>query len=184
MRAGRQAGTGEFEELVRPELDRLFRSALLLCGDWQQSEDLVPTVLARFFAGARWRQVDHVRAYLRQAVTHEFLSSRRRRAASELIVAEVAEPAHEEAADADLAQRLDLFRALGKLSKADRAVVVLRYWEDLGVAEVAAILEITPGAVRTRSARALVRLRHHLEPGSAPPLVPATLTVIPERTPR
>lgn len=179
MTRQRQVGTGEFEELVRPELDRLFRAGLLLCGDWQQAEDLVQTVVARFFAAGRWRQVDHVRAYLRQAVTHEFLSSRRRRSSSELVVAEVTEPAHDPGADADLAQRLDLFRALDRLSKADRAVVVLRYWEDLGVAEVAAILETTPGAVRTRSARALVRLRHLLEPGSA---APATLTAISERT--
>ncbi len=182
MTAERRAGTGEFEDLVRPEVHGAFRAALLLCGDWQQAEDLVQSVLAHFFAAGRWHQVDHVQAYLRRAVTHEFLSSRRRRASTELVVADVADQPHDAAADVDLADRVDLFRALGQLSRADRAVVVLRYWEDLSVAEVSALLETTPGAVRTRSARALVRLRHLLEPAStAAPAGSATHTPIAER---
>ena len=62
----------------------------------------------------------------------------------------------------DVAERIDLFGALAKLSSFDRAVVVLRYWDDLSVEAVATALGCSAGAVRNRSMRALHRLRLHL----------------------
>jgi RNA polymerase sigma factor (sigma-70 family) len=62
----------------------------------------------------------------------------------------------------DTALRLTLFAALAELSGRDRAIVVLRYWEDHSVQDTAAILSISSGAVRTRSQRALSKLRQRL----------------------
>jgi RNA polymerase sigma-70 factor (sigma-E family) len=157
--SGRAARDQEFEDLVSLFGDRLFRTALLLAGDWQQAEDLVQITLAKLYARGRWHRLSHPQAYLRQMVLNEFISLRRRRSAGELTVESVPEHAYGHWQEADAADRVDLFRALDALSSTDRAVVVLRYWEDLSVAETALLIGVTQGAVRTRSGRALSRLR-------------------------
>lgn len=152
-------GSAEFEEIVRPLVDRLVRTALLLCGDWQLAEDLVQNALATFYAKGRWRSVDHPQAYLRQSLTNGFLSSRRRPAAGEVSVEVVPDSLRGHWQDVGSELRIDLFRALTQLNPAERAVVVLRYWEDLSVHDTAATLGCSEGAVRTRSSRALAKLR-------------------------
>ena len=78
---GRNADRDQsFTELVRLVGDPLFRTSLLLSGDWQQAEALVPTSLAKLYARGRWH-LDHPLAYLRQVVVHKFISRRRRRSA-------------------------------------------------------------------------------------------------------
>jgi RNA polymerase sigma factor (sigma-70 family) len=64
--------------------------------------------------------------------------------------------------DGDTALRMTLFDALAELSGRDRAIVVLRYWEDHSVEDTAAILSVSSGVVRTRSQRALIKLRKRL----------------------
>ncbi|WP_460530566.1 sigma factor-like helix-turn-helix DNA-binding protein, partial [Flindersiella endophytica] len=85
-----------------------------------------------------------------------FVSHRRLRSNSELPSEQLPEGA---APVGDPALRLALFEALGKLSPRDRAIVVLRYWEDRSIEETAAVLGVRNGVVRTRSSRALQRLR-------------------------
>lgn len=157
---GRAATRDEsFTDLVRQVADPLFRTALLLSGDWQQAEDLVQTSLAKLYGHGRWESLEHPQAYLRQMVVNEHISRRRRRAAGELSVAVPPEPTHGHWHDPDPSVRVDLFRALATLTALDRAVVVLRYWDDLSVTETAASVGLTESAVRSRCLRVLTRLR-------------------------
>lgn len=139
----------------------LYRSAWLLCGDRHHAEDLVQEALAKVYERMRRRfaaPVDNPAAYAHRTLVTTFVSGRRRRSSSEMPYADLPDAA---AADPSTGSdlRLSLRDALGGLSPVDRAVVVLRYLEDLSVEEVAARLDLTPGAVKNRSMRALARLR-------------------------
>ena len=160
----------EFADFVRVTGPRLHRSALLLTGDHHLAEDLTQTTYAKVFAS--WRRVsgaDDPLAYTRRTLLNAFLSHRRLRRNSELPV-DPTQGREIPAPDDDPTARLDLLDALATLPPHDRAVLVLRYWEDRSVAETAIDLGLTETTVRTRSCRALQRLR---------PLVGAELT---ERT--
>jgi RNA polymerase sigma-70 factor (sigma-E family) len=151
----------EFEEFAVASAAHLYRSAWLLCGDRHQAEDLVQETLAKVYV--RWRRplgarIDNPAAYAQTALTRTFLSARRRRSSGEQPYADLPDspvPDGTEAADV----RLSLHDALSRLSPADRAVLVLRYLDDLSVEEVAGRMGLSPGAVRNRSLRALERLR-------------------------
>ena len=88
-----------------------------------------------------------------------FLSDRRRRSSTEVAVAEVDDAA---ASTDDPALRVTLLAALRTLAPLDRAVVVLRYWEDRSVEETARALHLSSAAVKNRSLRALAALRTEL----------------------
>jgi RNA polymerase sigma-70 factor (sigma-E family) len=161
----------EFSDFVRATGPRMHRAALLLTGDHHLAEDLTQTAYARVFAS--WRRVsraDDPTAYARKTLLNAFLSHRRLRRNSEL-PADPALGAERAAPEDDRTTRLDLLDALATLPPHDRAVLVLRYWEDRSVADTARDLGLTETAVRTRSRRALERIR---------PLLGADLT---ERTP-
>ena len=158
---GTTAADREFEEFARARTGQLYRSAWLLCGDAHQAEDLVQETLARVYA--RWRRplggrIDNPAAYAQTTLTRTFISGRRRRSSGEVPYADLPDaPVADPSAGSDL--RLDLVELLGGLSAVDRAVLVLRFFEDLGVDEVAERLGLTPGAVKNRSMRALARAR-------------------------
>jgi RNA polymerase sigma-70 factor (sigma-E family) len=161
IRAAREP-TEEFTEFASVAAPRLFRSALLLCGDWQLAEDLVQTTLAKLYVG--WSKVQRAHspdAYAQGTLTKTFLSHKRLRRNTEMPT----EPAdHHSTTNSDLDQHLDLFAALSTLDKADRTLVVLRYWEDWSVADTAQQMHLSEAAVRTRSFRALAKLRKALSP--------------------
>jgi RNA polymerase sigma-70 factor (sigma-E family) len=137
---------------------RLFRTALLMCGDWHLAEDLVQTTLAKLFVKwARVQRADVPEAYARGVLTKTFLSHKRVRRNAELPGIDLGDQQAPETPD-----RLELFEALRTLDPLDRAVVVLRYWEDRSVGQTAAEIGLSEGAVRTRASRALVRLRAEL----------------------
>lgn len=163
--AGQLGQPGEFEEFARARTAPLLRSAWLLCGDRHLAEDLVQETLAKVYV--RWHRrlgarIENPAAYAQTALVRTFLSSRRRRSSGELPYADVPD---EHGADHAPASelRLALLQALDGLAPLDRAVLVLRYLEDLTVAEVADRTGVSPGAVRTRASRALVRLRPLLD---------------------
>lgn len=161
----------EFARFVRESGTQLHRAALLLTGDHHLAEDLTQTTYAKVYAS--WRRVvraDNPTAYTRTTLLHTFLSHRRLRRSSELPV-DLTDRTGDAVPGPDPTARLDLLAALATLSPLDRAVVVLRYWEDRSVADTAHDLGLTEAVVRTRARRALQRLR---------PLVGAELT---ERTP-
>jgi RNA polymerase sigma-70 factor (sigma-E family) len=154
----------EFADFVRSTGTQLHRAALLLTGDHHLAEDLTQATYAKVFAS--WRRVSaagNPLAYTRTTLLNTFLSHRRLRRNSERpvdleAVGDIAAPACDEAL------RLDLLAALAVLPAVDRAVVVLRYWEDRSVADVAIDLGLTETTVRTRARRALRRLRPLLDP--------------------
>ncbi len=157
----------DFDDLVRTTAPSFHRTALLLAGgDHHLAEDLLQATYAKVFAS--WRRVsraDDPVAYTRTILTRTFLSHRRLRRSSERPVAEVADRVAVGTQDsARSGDRIDLVAALGQLTPRDRLVVVHRYWLDRSVADTAAELGLSEGAVRTRSKRALARLRTHLDP--------------------
>jgi RNA polymerase sigma-70 factor (sigma-E family) len=156
----------EFADFVHATGTQLFRTAVLLCGDHHLAEDLTQTTYAKVFA--KWskvRRADSPAAYARTILLNTFLSHRRLRRSSERPVDRLPEDRYD---DADPTLRVDLLRALATLPATDRAVLVLRYWEDRSVEETAGTLGLSAGAVRTRSSRALGRLRERLEPALLP----------------
>ncbi|MCF2525689.1 SigE family RNA polymerase sigma factor [Yinghuangia soli] len=171
-----------FEEFAAARLPALLRYAYMLCGDRELSRDMTQEVLAR--ALVKWRRIegmDRPDAYVRTMLTNEFLSLRRRKAVATVALTYEAldgpaAPTADDPAHA-VGERADLWQRLGALPRRQRAVIVLRYYEDLSDAEIADALGCRPSTVRGYAARALATLRVELsqEPddplaGSAPVL--------------
>ncbi|WP_433167110.1 SigE family RNA polymerase sigma factor [Kribbella sp. CA-247076] len=147
----------EFEEFARARTPHLYRTAWLLVGDRHHAEDLVQETLARMFRAWRGlRRIDNPQAYAQTVLVRTFISHRRRRRSSERPTSTVPELA---VRSGDIELRLALERALAELQPLDRAVLVLRFFEDRSVEQVALDLGKKPGAIRTMTWRALDRLR-------------------------
>ena len=156
-------GTVTYDELVRATQPRLVRLGLMLTGNLHNAEDLVQTVLAR--AHRRWDRIsglEHPEAYLRTMVVNEFLSWRRILKNRELPLAEPIERPSDEDIGSRQALKDATWQLLTHLPRQQRAVLVLRYYEDLADAEIADILGVTAGTVRSNISRALANLRDHL----------------------
>ncbi|CAM3323649.1 SigE family RNA polymerase sigma factor [Nocardioides dubius] len=156
-----ESRTTAFEEFARARTAHLLRSAWLLCGSRTEAEDLVQETLVKVYV--RMHRVlapalDNPAAYAQTTLTRTFVSSRRKRSSTEQPYADLPDGALGDHADA-AALRVSLADALAEASPTDRAVLVLRYLDDLSVDEVAGILGLSPGAVRNRSMRALARMR-------------------------
>ncbi|TDD46105.1 SigE family RNA polymerase sigma factor [Kribbella antibiotica] len=156
-------GTVTYDELVRATQPRLVRLGLMLTGSLHSSEDLVQTVFAR--AHRKWDRIsglDHPEAYLRTMVVNEFLSWRRILKNRELPIAEPIERPSDEDIGTRQALKDALWRLLTTLPRQQRAVLVLRYYEDLSDGEIADILGVAAVTVRSNASRALSNLRDHL----------------------
>jgi RNA polymerase sigma-70 factor (sigma-E family) len=164
-----QRQDGEFTAFVVARTPALLRTAYALTGDQHAAEDLVQTAFAKAYA--RWRRIAYEpEPYVRRIIYHDFVSAwRSRRRRSEVTVAEPPDqPARLEFAD-DSALRMLLRHALDTLPPRQRAVIILRYLEDLSVAETAAVLGCREGTVVSQASRALAKLRQavpHAEPPS------------------
>jgi RNA polymerase sigma-70 factor (sigma-E family) len=157
-----------YREFVAAELHPLLRTAYLLCGSWHTAEDLVQTTFVSLYrAWSRMPSWDDPRAYARRTLTNAFLSSRRRRSAQEQLFAEVprstragSTPAADDCATVDERERQrELLRVL---PPRQRAVLVLRFWEDYSVADTAELLGISAGTVKSQTSDALGTLRRSL----------------------
>jgi RNA polymerase sigma-70 factor (sigma-E family) len=126
-----------FREFVRSRIGPLSRVAYLLTGDHHGAEDLLQAALIKL--AGRWKRLaqhGHPEAYLRKVLYHEHISAWRRRSRRpEVSIAMPAERAghHDEAGD--VVRRLVLRQALDKLTRKQRAVLVLRFFEDLSEAD-------------------------------------------------
>ncbi|MER7762580.1 SigE family RNA polymerase sigma factor [Streptomyces sp. NPDC097619] len=160
-----------FREFADARTGHLYRSACLLTsGDTHLAEDLVQETLGRMYlTWGRIARIGNPAAYAQTVLVRVFLTHQRRRSTAERPVDEL--PDRGPASTTDPALRLTLLGALARLPAKDRAVVVLRYWEDRSIEETAAILGASPAAVRSRATRALNRLRGHLGGSSLPELV-------------
>jgi RNA polymerase sigma-70 factor (sigma-E family) len=150
-----------FDELVRTRSSALLRTAFLLTGDWAHAEDLLQTALAKAYV--RWSSLRDVGAgetYVRRVLATTSGKWWRRRWHGE--VPTVHQPGDgprvADHAD-DTAVREMVARALAALPPAHRAVVVLRFFDDLSERQVAELLGVPPGTVKSRTARALATLR-------------------------
>ncbi|MFG2977319.1 SigE family RNA polymerase sigma factor [Streptomyces sp. NPDC048331] len=153
-------GTGhDFEAFARAGQRKLYRTAYLLCGDADAARDLTQTTLAKLFQ--HWRRVsaaEYPDAYARTVLTRTFLAERRRRLRDLLAHTRADPPTRPEHADL----RVTLLAALAELPPRARAMVVLRYWEDLSVETVAELLRCSEGTVKSQCSRALTKLRARL----------------------
>jgi RNA polymerase sigma-70 factor (sigma-E family) len=152
-----------FEEFVAARGPRLLRVAWLLTGDSYLAEDLLQTVLAKVWP--KWRRIadENPEAYVRKALVNTYSSWRQRRWHGEVPHGELPDRANGPAdafAAVDLEQSLSL--AIRRLPARQRAVVVLRFFEDLSVEETAEVLGCRPGTVKSQAAKALRALRGHL----------------------
>lgn len=148
-----------FGDFVTVCSGRLLRAAWLLTGDAGQAEDLLQTALAK-----AWRQwstaaIDNPEAYVRRALFTTYVTWWRRRWRAEVPAGALPDRAgYDNLADAT-AERDAVRRALARLTRQQRAVVVLRYVEDLSVADTAAVLRCSPATVKTQASRALATMR-------------------------
>jgi RNA polymerase sigma-70 factor (sigma-E family) len=152
----------DFGQFVAARGRALCRTAYLLTGDWQVGEDLVQEALTRtYLRRRRLRSETALEPYARRVLVSLFLSSRRRHWHRELPFADVPDQAaNDQLAAVD--DRSGLWPALLRLSAQQRAVLVLRYFEDQTEADIAAVLGCSPGAVKTHAARGLERLRQSM----------------------
>ena len=148
-----------FEEFVAARGRDLWRSAWLLTGDAQKAEDLVQTALVKCWL--RWSSItqgEAVEAYVRRVLVTTYTDWWRRRWTGEIPTGPM--PDTGALADTALADdRRDLVAALATLPRGQRAVLVLRYFEDLTEAQTAETLGISVGTVKSQASRGLASLR-------------------------
>ena len=152
----------EFREFAEACQAQLRRGAFLLCGDWHQAQDLTQTTLMKLYAA--WGRVNrdgNVDAYARTILTRTFIDQQRKGGWREQPVDEV--PDLPSAASAAPELRMVMQEALMELAPRYRAVLVLRFWEDWTVEQTAHALRVSPGTVKSQSARGLARLRQIIE---------------------
>ena len=175
---------GDFAEFVTARSARLLRVAYLLTRDWALAEDLLQSSLAK--AWTAWRRIEgDPEPYVRRILVNTYTSWWRRRWHHERPIGELPDQAgpdeHRGYDDRD-----QLARALGRLPRQQRAVLVLRYYEDLSEAQIADALGISPGTVKSHAAKAIAKLRVDpgltgLEPDTEPPAGAARLAAVSER---
>lgn len=160
-----ETGRG-FDHFVTSRGGRLWRAAWYLTGDRHKAEDLVQTALTKAYG--RYRTLDddeQFEAYVRTTMYRTYLRWWRRRWNGEVPSADVPD----RAIDPTLTpSRLDLARALAELPRMQRAVLVLRFYEDRSVAEVADLLGVTVGSVKTHTSRGCATLRRSTHLTEAP----------------
>jgi RNA polymerase sigma-70 factor (sigma-E family) len=148
-----------FVEYFAARSEAMRGTAYLLCGDWHRAEDLVQNAFTKLYLA--WNRVSRhevLDAYVRQVLVRLYLDERRRgwwrreRVMNELPAERAVPP------DAP-ANRLMVLQALAGVPPRQRAVLVLRYWEDLSIGETAALLQCSAGTVKSQAARGLDAMR-------------------------
>ena len=150
------AGLGDFCDWAASRQDRLLRAAYLMTGDRQLAEDIVQEAFIK--VAMKWKKIGHENpdGYVRRILYHDSVSWwRRRREVPVERMADSAVPADPDAVDRVLAVRT----ALAALTAKQRAVVVLRYFEDLSEREVADVFNVSVGTIKSQTSAALARLR-------------------------
>ncbi|GLZ37689.1 SigE family RNA polymerase sigma factor [Actinokineospora sp. NBRC 105648] len=155
----------EFGEYLDSRAVVMRRTAFLLSGgDWHRAEDLVQTTLAKIYvAWPRLNRENGVDAYARKVMVRSAIDDSRRAFRRRENVVEYLPEVGVPPAGVDDA--VDVRRALAQLPPGQRAVVVLRYWEDLSVAETAHALGKSEGTIKSQAAKGLATLRKLLAGG-------------------
>ncbi len=167
----RRPTDAEFADFVHRSWPGLYRTARMLMGEHELAEDLVQTALASTYASwGRIREPQAAFGYAKTTLVNTAGSWFRRKSWHNELPS-VAVP--ERSAEHDQSLRLRLQDALAALAPRQRAVIVLRFYEDLSVAETAAALGCSTGTVKSQTSDALARLR----PLLGDSVIPATLGV-------
>ena len=154
----------EFGELVAARSLALRRTAYLMCGDWHQAEDMVQVAFIKLHAAwGRVRRRKDLDAYLRRTLLRTCIDEKRRarwhreHPASDALPDIVEAPQRSD--PETLSDRDALVAALRALPPGQRAVLVLRFWEDQSVEETARLLRCSIGTVKSQTARGLTAMR-------------------------
>jgi RNA polymerase sigma-70 factor (sigma-E family) len=148
------ADVPDFETFVAARSSSLLRTAYLLTRDHGRAEDLLQTALGKSWLA--WARIQgDPEAFTRKVLVNTYATWWRRRWNGERPTRDLPDTAYVE----DSSARHDLWAALGHLSRGQRAVIVLRFFEDLSEAETARLLDCSIGTVKSQTSRALARLR-------------------------
>lgn len=149
----------DFAAYAHARQQHLYRTAYLLCGDRDRAQDLVQTTLLSLLRS--WRKArlaENPDAYAKKVLFRAFLAERRRLRREADLHAYATNGAATEQLDAP-ELRLVVLAALRSLPPRPRAMIILRYWEDLSVEETATVLGCSTGNVKSQCSRSLVKLR-------------------------
>jgi len=152
----------DFRDFVTARSAALLRTAYLLAGDWATAEDLLQTALTKTYLA--WKRLGHIEAiepYARRVLVNTATSWWRRRWHGERPTEFLPERAAPDRLDEQL-ERDALWRHVKALPARQRAVLVLRFYEDMSEAQTAALLNISAGTVKSQTSRALGTLRQRL----------------------
>ncbi len=162
MREVNSAMEDEFREFVTARSAALLRTAYLLAGDWATAEDLLQTALTKtYLAWKRLGQIEAIEPYARRVLVNTATSWWRRRWHGERPTEFLPERAAPDRLDEQL-ERDALWRHVKALPARQRAVLVLRFYEDMSEAQTAALLDISAGTVKSQTSRALGTLRQRV----------------------
>jgi RNA polymerase sigma-70 factor (sigma-E family) len=184
MQAGQGLDTGrsvdaEFRQFVAARSAALLRTSYLLVGDWAHAEDVLQTALTKtYLAWRRLGEIEAVEAYTRRVLVTTATSWWRRRWHGERPTATMPERASPDVIDEQV-ERQVLWDHVRELPARQRAVLVLRFYEDLTEAETARVLGVAVGTVKSQCARALGALRARLSAAGVEPA--ARLGIAPRR---
>jgi RNA polymerase sigma-70 factor (sigma-E family) len=145
----------DFRELYVARAAALRRTAFLLCGDWHQAEDLVQVSFAKLYAA--WRRVDRPEPYLRQVLVRSWIDETRKPHRRERPSADL--PDGPTSPGSSFEDRELLKAALLRVPPRQRACLVLRFFDDLSVADTARALGINENTVKSQTSRGLDALR-------------------------
>lgn len=156
-------GTGAFDAFAAASMPRLRRLAYAWCADHHRADDLVQSALERVFAAwPRVQKTDDPFAYTRTTMIRVLISEQRRpRFRREVSTDDLPEP---HAREVDVAGRVDLIAMVHRLPHRQRLVVLLRFVEDLPVAEVASLMGCSEGTVKSQTSAAMTALRRWCGP--------------------
>jgi len=156
----RAADDADFSAFVAASARRLLRGAYLITGDLAEAEDLLQTALERAYR--RWpsiRQKDVPEAYVRKIIVTSAIDAARRRKFSSAPLEDEQLPGLPDPAVEGVPGRTALLSCVRELPPGQRAVLVLRYFDDLTESEAARVLGCSVGSVKSQHARAIARLR-------------------------
>jgi RNA polymerase sigma-70 factor (sigma-E family) len=156
----RPPSDAEFTEFVHASWPSLYRTAYLMLGDRDLAEDLVQTALANTYASwGKMRDLGAARAYVRKTMVNTATSWFRKKDWRSEVPTELVD---DRGYDDDPSVRPTLMQALARLPPRQRAVIVLRFYDDLSVADTARALDCAEGTVKSQTSDALVTLRQQL----------------------
>ena len=165
----KKSAASDFDSLVRPHLDHMYRVAYRFCGDRDNAEDLVQDVLTKLYARqAELTAIDHLQSWLAKVIYRQFIDNTRRQSRSPLqsieettevteAVAQTNGQPEQQMAQAQTYRQLQ--SALGQLSEEHRVVISLHDVEGYPLKEIQDILSIPLGTLKSRLHRARAQLR-------------------------